>query len=146
MKLDINLLKHSDLVQQRTLAGKTQLYDVIRKKYVAATPEEWVRQLLIHFLLLEKGVNKNKIAVEKQLIINELQKRFDLMVYDNDLKPHILIECKAPSVPINDDVFRQAATYNFALRAPFLMVTNGRETYYCAIDFEEGTYSFMAKI
>ena len=143
MKLDINLLKHKDLIQQKNVEGKQWLYDIIRKKYIVATPEEWVRQLLIHFLLSEKKMNKNKIAVEKQLIINGMQKRFDLLVYNDLIQPHILIECKAPSISLNDDVFRQAANYNFALRAPFLIITNGIETYHCAIDFDAERYIFL---
>jgi hypothetical protein len=147
MKLELNLLKHSGTIQRRkTPDDKVQLYDSIRKKYVAATPEEWVRQLFIQFLILDKKINKNKIAVEKQLIVNGLQKRFDIVIYNEMLLPQTLIECKAPSVAINDDVFRQAATYNLVLKAPFLIVTNGQETYHCAIDFEQQDYLFLSEI
>jgi type I site-specific restriction endonuclease len=147
MKLELNLLKHSAFIQRKqSEQNKAQLFDIIRKKYVAATPEEWVRQLFIHYLLSEKGINKNKISVEKQLIVNGLQKRFDIVIYDDSLAPHTLIECKAPSVAITDDVFRQASTYNLVLKAPFLMVTNGQETYHCAIDFDTQDFRFLNEI
>lgn len=142
MKQDLNLLKYSALVKQRQKEDKLQLYDVVRKKYIAATPEEWVRQLYIHYLLTEKKISKNKIAVEKQLIINDLQRRFDIVIFDDSHAPFALIECKAPHVKLNDDVFRQAAHYNQLLRAPWLVITNGMDTCYCTIDFLASSWHF----
>lgn len=144
--VDINLLKHNDKVIKKQSDGKSVLYDPIRKKYVAATPEEWVRQLFLHFLIEDKNINKNRIAVEKQLIINGLKKRFDILFYDSQMNTHTLIECKAPNVPIGEQTFFQASTYNLALKAPFLIVTNGLETYHCSIDFETSSFSFLNEI
>lgn len=144
--VDINLLKHSDKVIKKNITGKAQLYDPIRKKYVAATPEEWVRQLFIQFLLEDKNINKNRIAVEKQLIINGLQKRFDILIYDKEFNTHTLIECKAPNVTIGENTFFQASTYNLELKAPFLIVSNGLNTYHCSIDFENKSFSFLQEM
>jgi type I site-specific restriction-modification system R (restriction) subunit len=143
---DINLLKHKAKVLVKNASGKVQLYDPIRKKYVAATPEEWVRQLFIQYLMEEKNINKNRIAVEKQLTINGLQKRFDILIYDELLNPLGLIECKAPSVSIIENTFFQASTYNLALKAPFLTVTNGVSTYHCAIDFSTQAFRFLPEL
>lgn len=141
--LELNLLKHSHKIQKKNDSGKVQIYDPIRKKYVAATPEEWVRQHFLQFLIEEKNINKNKIAVEKQLIINGLQKRFDILVYDDNFNTNTLIECKAPNIEINENTFFQASTYNLALKAPFLIVTNGLNTYHCSIDFDAQSFTFL---
>jgi type I site-specific restriction-modification system R (restriction) subunit len=146
MKLEINLLLHEDKIKKRVDQGKVRVYDPIRKKYLLATPEEWVRQLFISFLVSEKNIPLNKIAVEKQLVINSMQRRFDIVVYGENFVPLTIIECKSPKVSISDDTFRQASAYNLELRAPFLIVTNGMTTYHCAIDFENRSFRFLNSI
>ncbi|MFZ4544273.1 MAG: type I restriction enzyme HsdR N-terminal domain-containing protein [Saprospiraceae bacterium] len=146
MKLELNLLIHEDKLKKRIVSGKLQVFDLVRKKYVVATPEEWVRQLFILYLVHEKNININKIAVEKQLMINQLPKRFDIVIFAQDHSPLTIIECKSPKISISDDTFRQASMYNMELRAPFLIVTNGMWTYHCAIDFDNKSYQFLTDI
>ena len=146
MKLEINLLNHEERIKKRVDSGTVRLFDPVRKKYLVATPEEWVRQLFIYFLLHEKNIPLSRIAVEKQLFVNNLQRRFDIVVYGDNFLPHTIIECKSPKINISDDTFRQASAYNLELRAPFLVVTNGMATYHCAIDFENSSFRFLNSI
>lgn len=89
------------------------------------TPEEWVRQHVLNFLVTEKKFNASSIAIEKELILNDLKKRYDIVVYGRDLKPYLIIECKAPYIELNDMVIEQALRYNLILKANLLMITNG---------------------
>ncbi len=125
---------------------KRWIFDPIREKWLVLLPEEFVRQLIILYFLREKGYNSNRIAVERGLTYNNLSKRCDLLVFAPDLKPFLLVECKAPSVPITQDAFRQIAIYNMQLNVPFLMVSNGMDTYCCAIDHEERTYHYLSDL
>ena len=121
--------------------NKTLIFDIVRKKYEIVTPEEWVRQHVVHFLLKEKNYPISLIAIEKQLKINKRVKRTDIIVYNKQGTPEILIECKAPSVKINQKTFDQIAKYNRTLNAEYLMVTNGLNHYYCIIN-DDG-YTFL---
>jgi len=132
------------LVRQQN--NRREIFDPVRKKYFVLTPEEWVRQHVIAYLLLEKQVPINLIAVEKVLKINNLTKRFDLVVFDRNARPLMLIECKAPGVRVNEKVFDQAARYNMSLKAGLFLITNGIEHYCCRIDFENSLYIFMNEI
>jgi hypothetical protein len=123
-----------------------KIFDKIRLKYVTLTPEEWVRQHLVTYLYTDLGFPKGLIAIEKGITINDLYKRFDALVYNLNHTPAILIECKAPSVQLNQDVFDQAARYNYALRVPYLMVSNGLQTYLTAVDHAACTYHFFEKV
>jgi hypothetical protein len=119
-------------------AGKdgdsVKIFDIIRRKYVTLTPEEWVRQHLLHFLLDDRAYPKGLVAVEKSLKVGPLDKRFDLLVYDRNHRPVLLAECKAPGVALDQPVFDQAARYNLTLRVPYLLITNGLETRLCRVD------------
>ncbi|MFK7814032.1 MAG: type I restriction enzyme HsdR N-terminal domain-containing protein [Maribacter sp.] len=126
--------------------NKVQIFDVIRKKFVVLQPEEWVRQHLVHYLISEKKYPSSLVNVEKQLTINGLKKRYDIVVFNSDGSIEILVECKAPKVPINQTTFNQIAQYNMNLKANFLMVTNGLEHFYCKMDFEIEKYSFLKDI
>lgn len=126
--------------------NKTFIFDIIRKKHLVLTPEEWVRQHVIHYLHKEKKYPISLMAVEKQLKINSLNKRTDVVIFNRNGNPHIIIECKAPSVPITQKVFDQIAQYNLALQSDYLMVTNGLEHYYCQMDTENKTYVFLKEI
>jgi len=123
--------------------NKPSIFDQIRKKFIILTPEEWVRQHCINFLILEKNYPKSLINVEKELLINGRKKRYDIVVYSPDGSIHILIECKAPKVPITQKTFDQIAQYNLKLNADLLMVTNGIHHYYCKMDFKEERYQFL---
>ncbi len=110
------------------------------------TPEEWVRQHFVLFLMEEKKYPTSLIAVEKQLTVNNLKKRSDILVFNADGKPEILVECKAPKIKITQDTFDQIARYNLKLKANFLIVTNGLEHFYCKMDFENETYIFLKEV
>jgi len=126
--------------------NKYAIFDIIRKKYVILTPEEWVRQHIIHYLIEEKNYPISLIGVEKKLTVNKLTKRTDILVFNNKGLPHIIIECKAPSVPINQNAFDQIARYNLKLNANYLFVTNGLNHYSCKMDFENEAYIFLESI
>ena len=122
------------------------IFDEIRKKYIVLTPEEWVRQHYIHFLLKEKQYPISLIAVEKQFTINNLKKRSDILVFNSNGTPDIIVECKAPSVKITQDTFDQIARYNLKLNANYLIVTNGLEHYHFKLDSLNETYIFLEEI
>lgn len=119
---------------------KTYIFDAIRKKYLVLTPEEWVRQHFINLLLNHYGYSKSLLRLEGGLSYNKLQKRTDIVVFDNEGKPFLLVECKAADVPINRAVIEQASRYNLTMRCPFLVVTNGINTFCFKINFETGKY------
>jgi hypothetical protein len=110
------------------------------------TPEEWVRLHVVQFLLNEKKYPKSLINVEKQLKLNNTTKRYDVVVYNNDGSIFLIVECKAPSIPINQLTFDQIARYNLALKAEYLMVTNGVDHYFCRMDFENERYVFLKDV
>jgi len=123
-----------------------RIFDVIRKKFVQLQPEEWVRQHVLHFLIIDKNYPKSLINVEKQLTINTLKKRYDIVVYNSDGTIAILVECKAPEIKIDQETFNQIAKYNSSLDAQYLMVTNGLDHYYCKMDLNEEKYTFLKDI
>nr|WP_149303027.1 type I restriction enzyme HsdR N-terminal domain-containing protein [Pareuzebyella sediminis] len=122
------------------------IFDVIRKKFVVLQPEEWVRQHTVRYLMDQKGYPKSLINVEKQLSVNGLKKRYDVVVFSNTGAIAILVECKSPDINIDQNTFDQIARYNLQLRAKYLMVTNGREHFYCKMDFEHEKYRFLKDI
>jgi type I site-specific restriction endonuclease len=119
------------------------IFDEIRKKFVILTPEEWVRQHVVRYLLEEKKYSKSYINVEKMITINGMTKRYDIVVFHPDGSIFVLIECKAPEVNITQNVFDQIARYNMVLHANYLMVTNGLHHYFCQMDFESEQYNFL---
>jgi hypothetical protein len=126
--------------------NKTLIFDNLRKKYMVLTPEEWVRQHFVQFLIEEKKYPISLIALEKQLTINNRKKRTDILVFNKEGSPDIIVECKAPKIKITQATFDQIARYNLKLRANFLIVTNGLEHFYCKMDFEKETYIFLKEI
>ncbi|MCF0070722.1 type I restriction enzyme HsdR N-terminal domain-containing protein [Dyadobacter sp. CY261] len=110
--------------------GKPHIFDIIRRKFVTLTPEEWVRQHFIHLLIANYGYPKSLFAVETGLQYNTLAKRTDIMVLSNHALPFLLVECKAPFIAVTDATFAQISRYNFTLRPQYLAVTNGM-THYC---------------
>jgi len=125
---------------------KTKIFDAIRKKYLVLTPEEWVRQNIIQYLIEEKGVPKGLIVIESGLTLNGLKKRTDILVYSKNGKPILIVECKAPSVKINQEVFDQIGRYNINFKLPYLLVTNGMEHYIAKIDFTQKSFSFLKEV
>ncbi|MCW8981142.1 MAG: type I restriction enzyme HsdR N-terminal domain-containing protein [Altibacter sp.] len=126
--------------------NKPLIFDQIRKKFVALTPEEWVRQHVIRYLLSEKKYPASHINVEKKIQLNQTTKRYDIVVYNADGSIHLIVECKAPSIAITQDAFDQIARYNLVLEADFLLVTNGLNHYYCKLDYSAERYDFLQTI
>ena len=126
--------------------NKVAIFDEIRKKFIILTPEEWVRQHTVQFLLQDKNYPKSYLNVEKILKINELSKRYDIVVFQPDGAIFLLIECKAPEVSITQKTFDQIARYNLTLKAKYLMVTNGLNHYFCQMDFEKEQYVFLEQL
>ncbi len=126
--------------------NKTLIFDIIRKKFVVLTPEELVRQHVLQFLISEKKYPISHINVEKQLKLHDTVKRYDIVVFNSDGSIEIIVECKAPSIKINQSVFDQIARYNFVVRANYLMVSNGLEHFYCNMDYKNEKYIFLEEI
>ncbi len=136
---------HAEQLTVEQVAGVAHLFDPIRKSLIKLTPEEIVRQSLLAYFLIEFPGYRSKIAVEKEIKVNLRKKRFDILIYDSLHKPMMLIECKAPSVKITQSVLDQVAWYNVTLKAPYLLVTNGKTTYCASIDFNLKEYAFLDK-
>ena len=126
--------------------NKQFIFDIIRKKYVTLNPEEWVRQHILHYLTSYKNYPKSLIAVEKQLIVNNLKKRFDILVFNHTGQAEIIVECKAPDTNITQEVFDQIARYNLKINAKYLMVSNGIQHYFCKLDTMNERYIFLEDI
>ena len=109
-------------------------------------PEEWVRQHTIHYLIYTKNYSKNLLNIEKVLTINNIRKRYDIVVYNSDGSIEILVECKSPKIRITQEAFDQIARYNLTLNATYLMVTNGLTHFYCQMDYHKENYSFLKGI
>lgn len=130
----------------KSTENKVSIFDVIRKKFIVLQPEEWVRQHCVHYLINEKNYPKSLINVEKELNINGLKKRYDIVIFNSDGSILLIVECKSYDTTINQDTFDQIARYNLALNAEFLMVTNGINHYYCQMDTEAERYQFLRDI
>ena len=126
--------------------NKVHIFDTIRKKFVVLQPEEWVRQNVVQFLIHEKKYPKSLINVEKQLTVNTLKKRYDIVIFDSLGNITLLVECKSPKITVNQETFDQIAKYNMQLKAEFLMVTNGLQHFYCKMDFNKEKYTFLEQI
>ena len=125
---------------------KLYIFDAFRNKFVVLTPEEWVRQNILEFLVQEKGYPRLWIAVEKEININGLKRRYDALVYNKNEDVLLLIELKAPKIKINEKVFNQISAYNYSLNAPYLLVSNGISHYYAKVDLKQKTYEFLSEI
>ncbi|MFK8268913.1 type I restriction enzyme HsdR N-terminal domain-containing protein [Capnocytophaga cynodegmi] len=130
----------------KKIDDKLFIFDEIRKKFVALQPEEWVRQHVIRFLIEEKKVPKSLINVEKEITINGLVKRYDIVVFSRNGNILLAVECKAPTMQISQTVFDQIARYNLILKSEILMITNGLNHYFCQMDYEKGKYLFLKEL
>lgn len=142
--LALNLPSFAVKIQQRD--GKNTIFDPLRKKYVALTPEEWVRQHFTHFLTEFKGYPKGLLANEVQLTLNGTKKRCDTVLFNKDLSARMIVEYKAPSITITQAVFDQITRYNMVLKVDYLIVSNGINHYCCKIDYNTMTYTFLPDI
>ena len=130
----------------KSTENKVSIFDVIRKKFIILQPEEWVRQHCVHYLINDKKFPKSLINVEKELTINGLKKRYDIVIFNSDGSIHLIVECKSHNIKIDQTTFDQIARYNLVLNATYLMVTNGLNHYYCEMDMENERYSFLETI
>ena len=126
--------------------NKTLVFDPIRKKYIVLTPEEWVRQNFIQFLINEKNYPASLIALEMGIDLLNTKKRCDIVLYNTKGLPHMIVECKAPSIKISQDTFDQIARYNMTLKTDLLVVTNGMQHYICIMDHQGKRYNFLKEI
>ncbi|AOW19418.1 type I restriction enzyme HsdR N-terminal domain-containing protein [Urechidicola croceus] len=126
--------------------NKQLIFDIIRKKYMVLTPEEWVRQNFVQYLISEKKYPISLIAIEKEIVLNNLKKRFDILIFDPKGEPNIIVECKSPNVKITQNTFDQIAQYNMKINAKFLILTNGLSHYFCKLDSKNERYIFLKEI
>lgn len=126
--------------------GQVFVWCIIRKKSLVLTPEEWVRQHLIHFLIQEKQIPIGLIAAEMAIEINQLSRRCDVVVFGKDGKPKLIVECKAPEINLTEKTFNQIAQYNAALNVDLLMVTNGLQHIVCQIDRENTLLNYLEEL
>ena len=126
--------------------GRKRIFDPLRRTYVALTPEEWVRQHFVHYLINEKGYPQSLMANETQIELNSIKLRCDTVVYDNTLTPKAIIEYKAPTVAITPNVFAQIARYNLVLKVDYLIISNGLKHYCCKMNYSTNNYTFLREI
>ena len=129
------------MIKQRIIADNREFFDPVRKKWVPATPEEEVRQQFIQFLLTVKNIPASHLSVEREITVNGLSRRYDLVVFNEEGKPWMVVECKAPHVKLTQGVMEQAGRYNKTLHAPIIGITNGQENKFFRVDFETGEIS-----
>ncbi len=140
VNLPINNLK------TRVVGAVIEVFDPIRKKYVVLTPEEWVRQNFIKYLVEEKHYPASLMAVEKTIVVNKLKKRCDVVIYGTERKPLLMVECKASNIKINQNSFDQIARYNLSLDVKYLIITNGINHFCCTMDKVKMTYDFLEEV
>ncbi len=126
--------------------NKQYVFDEVRKKNILLTPEEWVRQNCIQYLIREKKYPKSLISVEKKLSINTLTKRYDIIIFNSSGEIYLLVECKSPKVKISQKTFDQLSRYNLAFKSRYVMITNGLTHYFCEVDYVNKKYSFLKEL
>ncbi|MCX6218086.1 type I restriction enzyme HsdR N-terminal domain-containing protein [Spirosoma sp.] len=127
----------------KQVEGKPYIFDSLRRKYVRLSPEEWVRQHIVNLLLTHYGYPKALIRTEGGLVLNQTQKRTDVVVFDRQGQPFLVVECKAPHIPLTQSVFDQIARYNHVHKAPFVVISNGLTHYCCGIDHTTADIRFL---
>ena len=131
----------------KKMDGMVKIQDVLRQKFVALTPEEWVRQHFVHFLMEQKGYSPTLMANEVAVTLNGMSRRCDTVVYRQEgLKPLMIVEYKRPDVEITQRVFEQICRYNMVLEVEWLIVSNGMKHYCCHVDIKKGGYAFLEDI
>ncbi len=124
----------------------TKIFDIIRRKYITLTPEEWVRQNFVQYLIHEKKFPASLLAIEMPIKYNTLKKRSDIVAFDKTGQQLLMVECKAPEIKITQSVFDQIARYNLTVNVKYLVVTNGLEHFCCMMDHGNQTYVFLEEI
>ena len=142
--MEINLPPYE--IKWREQNGHRQIFDFLRRKYVALTPEEWVRQHFEHFLIEQKGYPKGLLANEVELRVGEKKLRCDSLLYDKAMQPQMIIEYKAPEVEITQQVFDQISVYNRLLHVDYLVISNGLQHFCCRMDYEKHSWEFLPEI
>jgi type I site-specific restriction endonuclease len=142
--LSLNLPPYEIKIIERE--GKRQIFDPLRKSYVALTPEEWVRQHFVNYLLQYKGYPSSLTANEVGITLNGMSRRCDTVIYDKNLKPRAIVEYKASSVKITKEVFAQISRYNLVLRVDYLIISNGLQHYCCKMNYTNNSFTFMQDI
>lgn len=140
----LNLPQYSIKVTKQK--GRDFIFDDLRRKYVALTPEEWVRQHFVHFLIEYRNYPPGLVSNEIQLHLNGTTKRCDTVIYDKQAHPRIIVEYKAPHVEITQKVFNQISRYNMVLHVDYLIISNGLQHYCCRMNYDKGTYEFLQDI
>ncbi len=130
-------------LRTKTMNSKIYVLDILRNKFIALTPEEWVRQHFIHYLINHKGYPSALLANEMELQVGKKKLRCDSVLYTRQLQPRMIIEYKAPTIPITQKTFNQIFSYNTLLHADYLVVSNGMSHYCCKIDYEKKSYTFL---
>lgn len=125
---------------------KTKIFDMLRRKFVSLTPEEWVRQHFVNYLINFRNYPAALMANEVTIELNSMKRRCDTVVYDRHLRPKMIIEYKRPNVAITKRVFGQISRYNMVMKVDYLVVSNGKEHYCCKMNYEMGTYEFLSAI
>lgn len=133
-------------IKLREQGGKRQIFDVLRRKYVALTPEEWVRQHFVHYLIGSLGYPRGLLSNEMELHIGEKKLRCDTLLYNKELQPRMIVEYKSPEVAISQRVFQQITVYNMLLHVDYLVVSNGIDHYCCQMDYATRSYRFLPQI
>lgn len=141
---DIDFPQYPFKFRQRM--GRREIFDICRRKYLVLTPEEMVRQHLIHLLAQELGYPLSLMSVEKGIELNGTKKRCDIVIYGRDGKPCMIVECKAPEVKLSQDTFDQAARYNLQLQVPYLLLCNGYECFCSRVDHQDKSFTFLNAI
>ena len=142
--MEINLPPYD--IKMREQGGKRQIFDFLRRKYVALTPEEWVRQHFVHFLINHKGYPQGLLANEVELKVGDKKLRCDTLLYNRALQPQMIIEYKAPHLEITQQVFNQITVYNHLLHVDFLVISNGLQHFCCRMDYDHQSYAFLQEI
>lgn len=130
----------------RKTSNGLEIFDPLRRKYVSLTPEEWVRQHFVHYLISEKGYPASLMANEAMIRLNSLTKRCDTVVYDNSLRPVVICEFKKPDIEITQQAFDQVVRYNIVLKVKYLIVSNGMSHYCCKMNYEDMSFDYLQEI
>ena len=142
--MEINLPPYE--IKLREQNGRRQIFDFLRRRYVSLTPEEWVRQHFVHFLINHKGYPQGLLANEVELKVGDKKLRCDTLLYNRALQPQMIIEYKAPHVEITQQVFNQITVYNHLLHVDFLVISNGLQHFCCRMDYDHQSYAFLQEI
>lgn len=146
MNILIDYIKFKPSLKLKKEKDKRYIFCSIRKRYLVLQPEELVRQLTIAHLVNIQKFKKNSIHVERGLMVNGLYRRSDIIIYDQNATPYLLVECKAPKIKLTQAVFDQIARYNLTLKVQYLLVTNGIDTFCCKMNYADQSYRFLSEV